>query len=61
MCSLQITIEKEHVICGAGQAVRGSPWLTLSSLGIGTYLGNEDPFTDEQVTCAIIMSVYHAM
>ena len=44
-----------------GQAVRGSPWLTLSSMGIGTYLGSADDETDEQVTCAIILSVMHAM
>lgn len=29
--------------------MRGSPWLHLSSLGIGTYLGNEDEETDAVV------------
>ena len=29
--------------------MRGSPWLHLSSLGIGTYLGDEDDDTDALV------------
>jgi len=33
----------------AGQRVRGEPWLYLSSLGIGSYLGDADEETDERV------------
>eukprot|EP01025_Chloroclados_australasicus_P034166 TRINITY_DN3499_c0_g1_i3.p1 TRINITY_DN3499_c0_g1~~TRINITY_DN3499_c0_g1_i3.p1 ORF type:complete len:344 (+),score=27.12 TRINITY_DN3499_c0_g1_i3:638-1669(+) len=33
------------------------PWLTLSSIGVGTYLGNQDQETDEHVTSAIIKAV----
>ncbi|KAK9917236.1 hypothetical protein WJX75_002180 [Coccomyxa subellipsoidea] len=40
-----------------GQRMRGAPWLHLSSLGIGTYLGNSNPETDETVTTSIIASV----
>lgn len=40
-----------------GHALRGDPWLTLSSMGTGTYLGNEDADTDELVAAAIITSV----
>ena len=29
--------------------MRGAPWLHLSSLGIGTYLGDEDDNTDALV------------
>ena len=32
----------------AGQRMRGAPWLHLSSLGIGTYLGDADDETDAQ-------------
>lgn len=35
--------------CHAGQKMRGSPWLHLSSLGTGTYLGDEDDKTDAAV------------
>lgn len=34
----------------AGQRVRGDPWLYLSSLGIGSYLGEADATTDELVS-----------
>ena len=37
--------------------MRGDPWLTLSSMGVGTYLGGEDVETDEQVASAVITSV----
>ena len=40
-----------------GHSMRSDPWLTLSSLGTGTYLGQEDDDTDEQVASAIIISV----
>jgi hypothetical protein len=40
-----------------GHNMRGDPWLTLSTLGIGTYLGAEDVETDEQVAAAVITSV----
>ncbi|DBB01812.1 TPA: hypothetical protein ACH3X1_000424 [Trebouxia sp. C0004] len=40
-----------------GHNIRGDPWLTLSTLGIGTYLGAEDTETDEQVAAAVISSV----
>lgn len=40
-----------------GHAMRGDPWLSLSSLGIGTYLGAEDEETDELVAAAVITSV----
>jgi hypothetical protein len=30
--------------------MRGAPWLHLSSLGIGTYLGDEDAETDAQAS-----------
>ena len=40
-----------------GHTLRGDPWLTLSSLGIGTYLGDEDDNTDEIVASATILSV----
>ena len=40
-----------------GHNMRGDPWLTLSTLGIGTYLGAEDIETDEQVAAAVITSV----
>ena len=32
----------------AGQRMRGAPWLHLSSLGIGTYMGDADDETDAQ-------------
>ena len=34
----------------AGQQMRGAPWLHLSSLGIGTYLGDADDATDAQAS-----------
>ena len=34
----------------AGQQMRGAPWLHLSSLGIGTYLGDADAATDAQAS-----------
>lgn len=40
-----------------GHTLRSDPWLTLSSLGVGTYLGAEDDETDEMVASAIILSV----
>ena len=40
-----------------GHTLRGDPWLTLSSLGIGTYLGGEDDNTDEMVASAVLLSV----
>ena len=40
-----------------GHMLRGDPWLSLSSLGIGTYLGAEDDETDELVAAAVIASV----
>jgi len=40
-----------------GHNMRGDPWLTLSTLGVGTYLGAEDTETDEQVAAAVITSV----
>lgn len=40
-----------------GHSMRTDPWLTLSSLGTGTYLGLEDDDTDEQVASAIIISI----
>lgn len=41
-----------------GHTLRGDPWLSLSSMGIGTYLGAEDDETDELVTAAVITSVH---
>eukprot|EP00803_Ostreobium_quekettii_P010925 evm.model.scf_1074.1 EVM.evm.TU.scf_1074.1 scf_1074:17317-22172(-) len=40
-----------------GQKLRGDPWLMLSSLGVGTYLGAEDEQTDKDVTAAILQSL----
>ncbi|DBB14762.1 TPA: hypothetical protein ACH3X3_004374 [Trebouxia sp. C0006] len=40
-----------------GHNMRGDPWLTLSTLGVGTYLGAEDMETDEQVAAAVITGV----
>jgi aryl-alcohol dehydrogenase-like predicted oxidoreductase len=40
-----------------GQRVRSTPWVTLSSLGVGTYLGDEDDRTDAAVTRAVHASV----
>ena len=40
-----------------GHSMRGDPWLTLSSVGVGTYLGAEDATTDEMVAAAVITSV----
>ncbi|KAK9821777.1 hypothetical protein WJX81_000061 [Elliptochloris bilobata] len=40
-----------------GQTVRGDPWLCLSSLGIGSYLGEADAVTDELVTTAVLNSL----
>lgn len=40
-----------------GHNLRGDPWLTLSSLGTGTYLGAEDDNTDEMVASAVVLSV----
>ena len=40
-----------------GHVLRGDPWLTLGSMGVGTYLGAEDDDTDELVAAAIITSV----
>lgn len=37
--------------------LRSDPWLSLSSMGIGTYLGAEDAETDELVAAAVITSV----
>ena len=34
--------------CTAGQRMRGAPWLHLSSLGVGTYMGDADDETDAQ-------------
>ena len=36
------------VQCTAGQRMRGAPWLHLSSLGVGTYMGDADEETDAQ-------------
>lgn len=41
----------------SGHTLRSDPWLSLSSMGIGTYLGNEDAETDELVAAAVITSV----
>jgi aryl-alcohol dehydrogenase-like predicted oxidoreductase len=41
----------------AGQKVRGLPWLKLSSIGVGTYMGADDDDTDEQVVSATLLSV----
>ena len=40
-----------------GHSLRGDPWLTLSSMGTGTYLGAEDTHTDEIVAAAVITGV----
>ena len=40
-----------------GHTLRGDPWLSLSSMGMGTYLGAEDAETDELVAAAVITSV----
>jgi hypothetical protein len=40
-----------------GQRVRSNPWVMLSSLGVGTYLGAEDDATDAAVTRAVHASV----
>ena len=40
-----------------GHSMRGDPWLTLSSVGVGTYIGAEDAATDEMVASAVITSV----
>lgn len=40
-----------------GHNMRGDPWLTLSSMGVGTYLGPEDAEIDELVASAVITSV----
>lgn len=42
---------------GAGQGMRLRPWLKLSSLGVGTYLGSETDEEDEKVTCGVIETV----
>lgn len=42
----------------AGQKMRGAPWLHLSSLGMGTYLGDADDRTDEQVNPIRIASMF---
>lgn len=41
----------------SGHTLRSDPWLSLSSMGIGTYLGAEDAETDELVAAAVITSV----
>lgn len=41
--------------------MRLRPWLKLSSLGVGTYLGSETEAEDEKVTCGIIESVGHGI
>lgn len=41
-----------------GHTLRGDPWLSLSSMGVGTYLGAEDDETDELVAAAVITSVH---
>ena len=38
--------------------MRGDPWLFLSSLGTGTYLGAADKETDEAVAAAIVLAVH---
>ena len=43
----------------AGQKLRGDPWLTLSSLGVGTYLGTASLEDDITATAAIVQSVSH--
>jgi hemin uptake protein HemP len=38
--------------------MRGAPWLHLSSLGIGTYLGDDKPETDALVSFHLSPSQY---
>ncbi|KAK9814130.1 hypothetical protein WJX72_001053 [[Myrmecia] bisecta] len=38
------------------QRLRADPWVLLGSIGVGTYLGNEDEETDEHMTAAVISS-----
>ena len=44
---------------GAGQKLRGDPWLYLSSLGVGTYLGTTSLEDDTAATAAIVQSAIH--
>ena len=60
-CVTRYWLPLEHRLSVAGQRVRGVPWLTLSSLGTGTYLGEPDAETDEAVTSALITSVLKGM
>ncbi|GMH42510.1 hypothetical protein BSKO_10429 [Bryopsis sp. KO-2023] len=41
------------------QHLRSDPWLTLSTLGVGTYLGSADEDTDNAVASGIVMSIAH--
>ena len=41
-----------------GQKLRGDPWLMLSSLGVGTYLGEPSVQDDIAQAAAIILSVH---
>ena len=43
----------------AGQKLRGDPWLYLSSLGVGTYLGTSSREDDLAATAAVVQSVAH--
>ena len=44
----RLSSKGESIQSAAGQRMRGAPWLHLSSLGIGTYLGDADDETDAQ-------------
>lgn len=46
-----------ETIGNAGQGMRLRPWIMLSSLGIGTYLGEESNEEDERVIAGIIEAV----
>ena len=52
-CPVQTT----HMVRPAGQGMRLRPWITLSSLGVGTYLGEETDAEDARVTSGVVLTV----
>ena len=48
-----------RVFDGQVRQSEGTPWLTLSSLGTGTYLGDDNKATDQSVAAGIVMAVHN--
>lgn len=61
ICGWQIyvdVLQRDYSLsCCADHKLRGHPWLRLSSIGLGTYLGPADRETSEAVTSAAVISL----